>query len=54
MRDHTNYRQAELVNKVERGGFGVLDVMVTGLTGAGAWRWSSRLWQPPNVLPPLG
>lgn len=35
MRDHTNYRQAELVNKVERGGFGVLDVMVTGVTGAG-------------------
>ena len=35
MRDYTNYRQADLRNRVERGGFGVLDVMVTGVTGAG-------------------
>ena len=45
MRNYGNYRQAELADRVERGGFGVLDVMVTGVTGAGKSTTLNALFQ---------
>lgn len=35
MRDYSSYRKQEILQKVERAGFRPLDVMVTGVTGAG-------------------
>lgn len=35
MKDYSNYRQQEILQKVQRAGFRPLDVMVTGVTGAG-------------------
>lgn len=45
MKDYINYRRSELERRVERGGFGVLDVMVTGVTGAGKSTTLNTLFQ---------
>ncbi len=35
MRDYSTYRNTEIADKARTAGFGILDVMVTGVTGAG-------------------
>lgn len=45
MRDYSNYRQSEIAAKAQHGGFGVLDVMVTGVTGAGKSSTLNTLFQ---------